>query len=245
MTFEVRRRNGEVFLQHIEIQTQDSTDIPMHLRVLGYASALVVRYQMPVYSMVLYLSPGAGLRDPGGYSYGDDSLGLRLNYKVVRLPELEGASFLESDAVGLLPFMPLMQPPAGMSPDAWVEACVSKTYDAPVDSETRSTLLFATSLLGSLAHAPELFQKLISEEIMQESPFYDIVLQRGVERGIEQGIERGARETAVKNIITVLNTRFPGSDIPQATTPLQATLSRERLDHSSIPHSQQIRSPIF
>ena len=61
---------------------------------------------------------------------------------------------------------------------------------------------------------------------MQESPFYDIVLQRGVERGIqqgvergiqqgiEQGIERGARETAVKNIITVLNTRFPGSDIP-------------------------------
>ena len=226
MTLKVQRGNGDVFLQHIEIQTQDSTDIPMPLRVLGYASALVLRYRLPVYSMVIYLSPGAGLRDPGGYGYGDDSLGLRLNYKVVRLSELEGALFLESGAVGLLPFTPLMKSPAGMSADAWVEACVSKTYDAPVDSETRSTLLFATSLLGSLAHAPELFQKLISEEIMQESPFYEIVLQRG----IEQGIEQGARETAIKNILTVLNTRFPESDIRQAATALETIFGIERLD---------------
>ena len=39
----------------------------MPLRVLGYASALVLRYRLPVYSMVLYLSPGAGRTDPGTY----------------------------------------------------------------------------------------------------------------------------------------------------------------------------------
>ena len=223
MTFKVQRSNGDVFLQHIEVQTGDSTDIPMPLRVLNYASALVVRYRLPVYSMVLYLSPGSGVRDPGFYRYGDARLGLRLW-------EVSGAPFLAGDSVGMLPFMPLMRPPVGMSSAAWVEACVSKAYVAPVDSATRSTLLYATSLLGSLAHGPDLFEKLISEEIMQESPFYEVVLQRGVERGIEQGIEQGARETAVRNILTVLTTRFPGSDIRQAAVALEASLSIEQLD---------------
>ncbi len=226
MTFKVQRANGEVFLQHIEVQTTDSTDIPMPLRVLGYASALVLRYRLPVYSMVLYLSRNAGRTDPGTYEYQAEGLGLRLDYKVIRFAELEGGTFLEQATIGLLPFTPLMKPPAGMSPEAWVEACVAKTYDAPVDSETRSTLLFALSLLGSLAHGSELFQQLISEEIMQESPFYEVVLQRG----ITQGIARGARETTIKNILTVLDTRFSESDTRPAATALEAIVDKERLD---------------
>ena len=89
-----------------------------------------LRYRLPVYSMVLYLSPGAGRTDPGTYGYGNDTLGLRLNYKVVRLSELEGSPFLESPSIGLLPFTPLMRPPMGLTSAEWVEACVSKTYDA-------------------------------------------------------------------------------------------------------------------
>lgn len=230
MTFKVQRANGEIFLQHIEVQTTDSTDIPMPLRVLGYASALVLRYQLPVYSMVLYLAPNAGRTDPGTYGYQAEALGLRLNYKVIRFAELEGEAFLEEATIGLLPFTPLMKPPKGMSAEAWVEACVAKTYGAPVDSETRSTLLFALSLLGSLAHGTELFQQLISEEIMQESPFYEVVLQRGITQGIEQGIARGARETTIKNILTVLDARFPESDTRPAATALEAILDREQLD---------------
>lgn len=226
MTFKVQRANGEVILHHIEVQTADSTDVPMPLRMLSYASALGLRYRLPVYSMVLYLSPDAGQTDPGTYGYGNDTLGLRLNYKVVRLSELEGSPFLESPSIGLLPFTPLMRPPTGLTSAEWVEACVSKTYDAPVDSETRATLLYALSLLGSLAHDPELFQQLISEEIMQESPFYEIVLQRG----IEQGIEQGARETGIKNILTVLRTRFPESDIHPVAVDLQTIPDITRLD---------------
>ena len=191
MTFKIRRANGEVLLHHIEVQTGDSTDIPMPLRVLGYASALVLRYKLPVYSMVIYLSPDSGLTDPGTYGYEDTGLGLRLNYKVIRLADLDGGPFLDLPAVGLLPFTPLMRAPAEMSTDAWVSACVAKTEAAPVDSETRFTLLYALSLLGSLAHDPELFQRLISEETMQESPFYEIVLQRGIEQGMAQGLEQG------------------------------------------------------
>ncbi len=225
---------------HIEVQTRDSTDRPMSLRVLSYASALILRYGLPVYSMVIYLDPAAGRGDTGTYAYGDDTIGLRLNYKVIRLSDLEGEPFLESPAIGLLPFTPLMKPPAGMTAEAWVEACVAKTQTAPVDTQTRGTLLFALSLLGSLAHDPELFRKFILEEIMQESPFYDTVLQSGIkqgmeqgiaqgrEQGMEQGIAQGVRDTSIRNIIAVLTTRFSDDDIHRATHKLEAIGDIER-----------------
>ncbi len=112
-----------------------------------------------------------------------------------------------------------------MTAEAWVEACVAKTQAAPVDTQTRGTLLFALSLLGSLAHDPELFRRFILEEIMQESPFYDIVLQDGIKQGIEQG-ERGA---SLRHIIAVLATRFPNADIPHATSALESVDDIERL----------------
>ena len=82
-----------------------------------------------------------------------------------------------------------------MSPDAWVEACVSKTYDAPVDSETRSTLLFATSAPWEFGTRPRTVSKTnIGGNQCKSLPFYDIVLQRGVERGIQQGVEQGIQQ---------------------------------------------------
>ena len=73
---------------------------------------------------------------------------------------------------------------------------------------------------------------------MQESPFYEIVLERGIERGIEQGIERGieqgiargAREMGVKNILAVLRTRFPESDTRTVAVALERIREINRLD---------------
>ena len=56
---------------------------------------------------------------------------------------------------------------------------------------------------------------------MQESPYYELILQRG--------IEQGARETAIKNISAVLTTRFPDSDIHTATQALEGFDDIERL----------------
>jgi hypothetical protein len=55
---------------------------------------------------------------------------------------------------------------------------------------------------------------------MRESPFYEVVIQRG----IEQGIEQGERETSIRNILAVLKARFPQRD-PQ---PVQHTLEAIR-----------------
>ena len=167
--------------------------------------------------MVLYLGPNAGQTDPGGYSYGDDEFGLQYKYQVIRFAELDGSSFLDTESVGLLPFMPLMNPPADMATVVWLQKCVEKTEAAPVDAQTRGTLLFAMSVLGGLVHDHTFFQELISEDIMQESPFYELIK------------ERGAREICIKNILSLLSKRFPECDREVVSKALDSILEIDRL----------------
>ena len=225
MTFKIRLPDEEAIL-HIEAQTDDSREKPMPLRMLAYASFLVLEHEMPVYSTVLYFRPPAGRNDPGFYRYGNTQRGrLWFEYTVVRLYELEGEPFLDASSIGLLPFTPLMKPPAGMGAEVWVETCIERTRAAAVDKQTRGMLLFALSLFGSLVHNPELFQDQILEGIMRESPFYDLVIQRGV----QQGVERGARETTIENTLTVLTARFPNADITELRPTLEAVRDLDRL----------------
>ena len=44
-------------------------------------------------------------------------------------------------APGLLPFTPLMKPPAGTDIESWVQQCVDATRSAPVDQWTQEKLL--------------------------------------------------------------------------------------------------------
>ena len=224
MTFHVHLPD-EAAILHIEAQTDDSTYQPMPLRMLAYSSVLSLEHQKNVYSTVLYFRPPAGRRDPGFYRYGNAQRGGGwFQYNVIRVYELAGEAFLDPEAIGLLPFTALMTPPADMTPRAWVEKCIETTQSAAVDRETRATLLFGLSLFGSLVHPSELFQDSTLEAIMQESPFYEHVIERGKEQGIEQGIaqgreqgieqgiaqgrEQGAKATTIENIVLLLNTRF-------------------------------------
>ena len=235
MTFKVLWHNETVLL-HIEVQTQDSREKPMPLRVLAYTSELLLRHELPVYSMVLYLSPNAGQTDPGGYSYGNDVFGLQHKYHVIRLADLEGAAFLDAASVGLLPFTPLMRPPTDMNTEVWLRKCVEKTEAAPVDTQTRGTLLFALSTLGSIAHDLTFLQKLISEEMMQESPFIEHLIQKYS----EQGIEQGSREMSTKNILSVLTERFPQSDVQPVE---QALESIQDIDRLTELHRTAVKTP--
>ena len=70
---------------------------------------------------------------------------------------------------------------------------------------------------------------------MQESPYYEIVIQRGVERGVQQG----ARETSINNILSVLTERFPQSDVQPVTEALE---SIQDLDHLTILLRKAVRT---
>ena len=145
----VRVNNREVVL-HVELQLRDSTDTPMWARNVQYQGYLVGKYQMPVYSNIIYFHPNAGKNDPGGYTYTWNDYEHTNRYKVIRLAEIEGQGILERQATGLLPFTPLMKPPAGMDIEHWVQACVDTTRAAPVDQETQADLLYGIYLFGSI-----------------------------------------------------------------------------------------------
>ncbi len=160
---------------------------------------------------------------------------------MIRVYELAGEAFLDAEAVGLLPFTALMMPPADMTPRAWVEKCIETTRSADVDSETRATLLFGLSLFGSLVHPSDFFQNPSLEAIIQESPFYEYVLERGKEQGMErgrvQGIEQGARQTSIESTLAILNERFPTADVSAVRSVLEAMGDLERLKRLNLQAS--------
>ena len=85
---------GEPALVHCEFQTSDSTHLEMTRRNVGYLGRCYERYGLPIFSHVIYLHPDAGRNDSGGYV--QDIRGYRfiIEYKVIRLIEVEGTAVL-------------------------------------------------------------------------------------------------------------------------------------------------------
>ena len=213
----VRVNNNKAIL-HVELQLRDSTDTPMWARNAQYQGYLVGKYQMPVYSNVIYFHPRAGRNDPGGYTYSWNGYEHTNRYKMIRLIEIEGQAILERQAPGLLPFTPLMQPPVGTGIERWVQACVDATRAVPVDQKTQADLLYGIYLFGSVVFDATLLEQLIPEELMRES------------EGYQRQMEKAARETTLKNTLTVLNRKFPAEAVNALTREMQNIDDLQRLE---------------
>ena len=150
---------------------------------------------------------------------------------LIRLDEIDGASILEAAQPGLMPFTPLMKPPAGMSKVEWTGRCVEVTQSLPLDPARRNNLLVELWVMSGLAHDRQSLLSLIPEDIMNESSVYQMIIERGMERGKELGIEEGkelgieegkklgAKAFAVERIRDLLNRRFNIQIAADALTP--------------------------
>ncbi len=220
ITKRIRFKTHEAVL-HIELQLRDSSEKPMWARNAHYHGYLVGEHQIPVYSNVIYFHPDAGKNDPGYYAYSWNGYDYRLSYKVIRLIKIEGQAILEAQVPGLLPFTPLMKPPGNMNPKQWVQRCIDATLVTNVDLPTKANLLYGLSLFGGLVHNPDLFEQ-IPEELMQESSVFQH--QR------EKFITQGAKETTLKNLLTVLNAKFDTEEVPTLVPALENIDDLQRLE---------------
>ena len=211
------RINGHKVILHVELQLRDSTDTPMWARNAQYQGYLVGKYQMPVYSNVIYFHPRAGRNDPGGYTYTWGDYEHTNRYKVIRLIEIDGQAILETQAPGLLPFTPLMKPPAGMDLERWVQACVDVTRAAPIDQETQADLLYGISVFGGIVYNAELLERLIPEVLMQESKTY------------QRQMERAARENTIENTLALLEDQFQAEAVNALTPELRSINDLQKL----------------
>ena len=162
---------GTDVLVHFEFQTTDSFDPPMALRMAGYIIRLIEKYQMDVYSHVIYLRPDAGRRDPGFFV--QDIVGQRVlvEYQVIRLAALAGQAVLDARHPGLLPFTPLMRPPADVSGDAWLQRCIEtvETLGVPRQSDTLGVL----AVLGNAIYDNATILEMIRRTTMDVAPIVE------------------------------------------------------------------------
>ena len=221
MKVEIR---GRLTLVHFEIQAAESTHQRMVRRTVGYIGRGYEKHGLPVRSHVIYLRPGAGRNDPGVYTQSDPGYRIHIEYQVIRLYELDGQSVLDAANVGLIPFAPLMQPPAGSEGIAWVQECIKATRELSLEPLSRPDYLTSLGILSGLAHDPNVVATLIPEEVRMESGFYRLMQEearQSVEAEVQARVEaetrarveaetrqRVTRENAIESILDVLDVRF-------------------------------------
>ena len=214
---------GEEVLVHHEFQTTDHPTMPR--RMASYIGHLIGRYGLPVYAHVLYLRPDAGRRDPGYYMQAHPDYPVAIRYKVIRLSQLPGQAVFDSGSVGLLPFAPLMQPPAGQAKAAWLAQCVARATALPLDPPGKAQLITGLAFLSGLAYNPQTVLATFSKEnlmdLMRESSFAqyfaETIREEIRKECIEQGIEQGIQES----ILDALELRFQPEDVRRLTARLE------------------------
>ena len=236
-TVEIRRTDSlikvqlddELVLVHIEFQVGDSTSIKMVRRNIGYLGRCYERYGLPILSHVIYLSPNAGRNDPGGYRQDVPNHRFIVEYKVIRLIELEGQSVFETQNTGLMPFAPLMQPPTGMERFQWAIQCNEKTKTLSLPTDIRNNLLVSQWVLSGLIHPHQAIGGFLSEAVMQESSVYKHLVQTAGKEYYQQGIEQGARQNAIKSLFEVLEFKFDGRAVQALRPALESIEDLQRL----------------
>ena len=192
--------NNEPALVHCEFQAGDSTRVDMTRRNIGYMGRCYEKYGLPIFSHVIYLKPNSGKNDQGGYKQDIPGYNFIVEYKVIRLINIDGQSVLESRQPGLMPFTSLMKPPKGMNTLQWINQCAETIKVMQLDSSTRANILVNLWVMSGLTYERESLTHLLSEDIMQESSVYQYI--------IEQGIEQGERNNTVETILELLSMRF-------------------------------------
>ncbi len=158
---------------------------------------------------VIYFHPRAGRNDPGGYTYSWGDYEHTNRYKVIRLIEIDGQAVLERQAPGLLPFTPLMQPPAEMDPERWLQECIDATRAVSVDQRTQADLLYGIYLFGGIVYASALLDQLIQEGLMQESKTYQYLR------------EKFLIENTIENTLALLEDQFQAEAVDALTPELR------------------------
>jgi hypothetical protein len=178
------------------VQTHDSRE-PMEARMAAYHGLLIKEHKLPVYGCVIYLHPNAGRTDSGHYAYKWDGGQYLMQYKVVRLIEIDGQAVLKTQDPGLLAFSSLMKRPGDMDAIRWLDECVNVVGASEVAPREQLTAL---SVLSSLIYDTELIKQRIPEGIMHEFPL--------IQKFVDEAEARGERKATIESILAFLGTRF-------------------------------------
>ena len=175
------RQKGAEFLIHFEAVSRFRTSALDHQ--VDYVRAIVSKYKLPCRSFMLLLTEeGVPDRFPRYIYCGYGDYRARIRLRAVRLWQMSAAAILQLDRLALYPWIPLMN----ASPKE-----IERSARRVIGTGDRK-LLELMSVLGGLRYGKkEVFAErlaaMTSEEIVQDSYFYQSALAKGEARGRQEG----------------------------------------------------------
>jgi len=180
----------EESLIHIEFQTRYDPRMPV--RMLTYYARILDKHGLPVYPIVVYLTKTESPIETTYSSHVGDRHVLTFDYEVVKVWELKSKMVFKEKLAGLYALTPLM-------PDANLAECREKMIEAIRENLISANSYMCMATLASLIHSKEVVKNMM-DNVLEQTPLYQDVLEKGMEKGMEKGVESG--------IITVLAARF-------------------------------------
>ena len=179
------------FILHIEFQT--AQDIEMPVRMVSYYGLILAEHKLPVYPIVLYLTP-KGVPAKGGYTSSvRNQHVMTFDYDVKRIWELKSKKIFEKQLYGLYPLTFLMA-------DADTDECVRNLDYAIKHNYLDRECYVCARILAELKYSSEKVKEMIGDDFIKQSTVYKEALHEGEAMGISIGRE--------KDILSVLATRF-------------------------------------
>jgi predicted transposase YdaD len=189
------KHQDEQFILHIELQTR--LDLNIGGRMALYAIRIWERYQLPVYSIVIFLRPAIMLPISPFTITCLGQTRISCMYDIIKMWEFDPAQILSTTHYVLWPLAGLM---GQVTPESTV-SIAEQIVSAPLPHHERSELAGLLVLLAGARIDRNLILQLLRghtmiEDIFKESSVYEIVLEEGIEKGIEQGQLKAMRQLA-------------------------------------------------
>lgn len=204
--YRCRNTSGPEYLIHFEAVSRYK---PAVLDAQSrYVQAIISRFACPVRSYLLLLTENgvpAVLPRFATSDFGDFQSRVRI--RPVRLWRIPARRLLALGRPELYAWIPLTNNKEGDVDHAM------RLIQQTGDKELAGRLATIYGLrYGKESAAKERLEAMTTEEIIQDSAFYHLVLEKGVEKGIEQGIEkgmeRGIEKGERKTLLHLLQLRF-------------------------------------
>ncbi len=178
----VVQADGEELLVLIEFQTHWDRRMPQ--RMLEYRARYVARMDLDAITVLMLTLPSPSATE----EYRDREVHYR--YRLVKLYELDAATFIQERKLCLLPLTPLMRDGVALAKEA-----DRLIVESDLPEVTKADMLTTMTLLAGLV-SEDLAYHLIERrrDMMMQSIGYELIKKEGLEEGLKKGYKKGLQE---------------------------------------------------
>jgi predicted transposase YdaD len=209
------------FLVLNELQLRYRSEMPRRMR--AYAALAEEKYQLPTYPVLINILQVSDQEIPTRYESSFAGLEARQDYRVINLWEVDVEIAFQQPVSSLLPFVPILKGGAE-------ETTIQRALRILRTDENLSELESLMAFLASFVLESRVVQQIMRWDmaVLEQSPWYQQILQEGERRGEIRGEQRGEIRGILSSIEVALKIKFANDGLQLLPT-ISQILDLERL----------------